>query len=402
MNSASRSELGLFISVIFLTVIGLWMVLDTSYVQALYSPHLQEDPFFFVKRQALGAFLGLASLVLFLRLDYRILRTLAIPILLVGIALLMAVHIPHIGIIENGAARWIHLGPLRFQPSELAKLCLILYIAARLSNPREEEASHQKASYKLSRSGVPIEQLVPVLLVSLLYLMLIERQPDLGTAFVLFLAVCTQLFLAGARLQHLLLFGGLLGVLVLSSCLVGKNSANRQGRILVFLHPHTDLQGIGYQIYHARLAVGSGEWTGLGLGRGREKYYLPQANSDFVFATYAEETGFVGACCLLLLFGIITWRGFVIAKRAPDRFGALLAAGLTALLSWQALLNIGVASDSLPPTGVPLPFISNGSSSLVLMLTSVGLLLSIARSSAVEQQPPPSLQIVGSPPKRSA
>ncbi|CEK12755.1 bacterial cell division membrane protein [Chthonomonas calidirosea] len=385
MTTSRQPELGLFVTAVILTVIGLWMVLDTSYAQALYNPHLAHDPFFFVKRQALGAFIGFCTLSLLLYTDYRRLRVVAIPALLVGIGLLIAVHIPHVGIRMNGAARWIRLGPLSFQPSEVAKLCLILYVAARLSVPRLESQKEPRRSRR-AKTAVSLEHLAPVLLVSLLYLMLIERQPDLGTAFVLFLTLLTQLFLAGVRKRHLLLFTGMIAFLVLITSLFGRASGNRQERILAFLHPQKDLQGIGYQIYHARLAVGSGEWTGLGLGNGREKYYLPQADSDFVFATYAEETGLVGVCILLVLFGIISWRGFAIARYTPDRFGALLAAGLTALITWQAIVNVAVASDSIPATGVPLPFISYGSTSLVLMLADIGLLMNIAQQAALSKR----------------
>ena len=225
---------------------------------------------------------------------------------------------------------------------------------------------------------------IDVLVVTAAYLLLIEREPDMGTAAVLFMAAMTQLFLAGTRKRHIL---ALLGVTALAGILMISVFRHRSNRIDTFLHPEKEPQGIGFQVIHAVYAVGSGEWFGMGWGRGREKTYLPEANSDFVFATVAEELGFFGSLPLLLLFLMVGVRGFAIAEQTRDRFGALLAAGITALISWQALINLGVATASIPATGVPLPFISFGSSSLVIMLTGVGILLSIGQHPVPPGQP---------------
>lgn len=353
----------LFGSMLALIVIGLCMVFDASYVKTLDSAKMGHDAFFFVKRQAVGVGVGLLALFGMMRFGYWRLRALAFPLMVFGMALLAAVYLPHLGIRENNAVRWLNLGPLRFQPSELAKLTLILYLAKMLSR--------RDCDVRDLATG-----LGPGLFVTALYLILIEREPDLGTAFVLFLAALTQLFLAGARKRHLLGICAATGMAVL---LMGFAWGHRTGRIKAFLHPEQDVQGIGYQTFHSRLAVGSGGWFGVGLGAGREKYYLPQGNSDFIFATLAEEMGFFCTAPVLALLCLLGWRGFRIATQTKDRFGALLASGIAALISWQALLNIAVATNSIPATGVPLPFISFGSSSMVFLMAGIGLLLNIAQ-----------------------
>jgi cell division protein FtsW len=363
------TDLGLFAATLALVVVGLIMVLDSSYVKALESSRLGNDAYYFVKRQAGGAIFGMFALFGMMRLGYWNLRRYAVAGMLFGFLLLFAVNLPHLGVHENGAARWLKLGPITFQPSEAAKLLLIIYVAALLSRP------HCNVRY-LGSQG-----LFPSLLITGFYLLLIEREPDLGTAIVLFLAVVTQIYLAGARRRHvamILAAAGLAVVVMMGMSSRGKDQY-RAGRITTFLHPEKDQQGIGYQIFHSRLAIGSGEWLGQGMGRGREKYFLPQGNSDFIFATYAEETGFAGCCVLIVLMAVVGWRGFEIAFRTRDRFGALIAGGIAALISWQALINIAVATGSIPATGVPLPFISNGSSSLVLLMAGIGLLLNIAQ-----------------------
>lgn len=344
-----------------LVVIGMCMVFDCSYIKTVDSPH--PDTFFFVKKQAFGAIVGLIAMAIMSRIGYWQLRKIALPLMITSLALLLAVWVPHIGVNKNHALRWIALGSLQFQPSELAKVALILYVCAVLS----------RADCKIRSFA---EGLGPALTVSALTLILIEREPDLGTAAVLFLAVFTLLFLAGTRKRVLLL---ILIASVSAVLLLGFGFSHRHGRITAFLHPERDRQGVSYQIYHSVLAVGSGELTGVGLGQGHEKYYLPQGDTDFIFATVAEELGFAQTVPILLLLLLVGARGFVIARKTKDRFGALIAAGIAALISWQALINIAVATASIPATGVPLPFISYGSTSLVMLMAGVGILLNIAQ-----------------------
>jgi cell division protein FtsW len=354
----------LFGATLALIVMGLWAVFDSSYVKTLDSSLTHNDALFFVKRQMVGVVFGLVSLTVMMRIGYWKLRKLAVPLMITALVLLLAVWIPHVGRVENHAARWIKMGPLQFQPSELAKIAVILYVSALLSRPH--------CNMKSFMDGI-----FPALLVTALALALIEREPDLGTAFVLFLAFMTILYLAGAEMHHLLAILAGAGLVVL---MFGFVFGHRQGRITAFLHPDKDKEGIGYQIFHSRLAVGSGRVTGVGLGHGREKYYLPQGDSDFIFATVAEETGFAGSVVMLLLMGLVGWRGFDIAYKTRDRFGMLLAIGISSLISWQAITNVAVATASIPATGVPLPFISYGSTSLIVLLTGIGVLLNIAQN----------------------
>lgn len=362
----------LFGATLVLVVVGLLMVVDASYVQEL---NHNKAIFHFLTHQAAGAVIGLAAMFAMMRVGYWRLRDWAFPLMVLGLVLLAAVFIPHVGYHEGFATRWIGTRRVHFQPSELAKFCLIIYVAKLLSLPRPKPRRGESAALLL---------LGPPLAITTLYLLLVEREPDMGTAVVLFLAVLTQLFLGGMRKRHMAM---LLGATAVVALLMVSVFRHRSNRIDTFLHPEKDPQGTGFQVLHARWAVGSGGWLGLGWGRGREKYYLPEANSDFVFATMAEELGFIGVAPVLGLLILVGIRGFLIAQGARDRFGALLAAGLTALISWQALINMGVATASIPATGVPLPFISYGSSSLVMLLASVGVLLSIGQHPAPPGQP---------------
>lgn len=373
----------LFAATLALVVIGLWMVFDTSYALSMESKKQNWDAFYFVKKQAVGAIVGMAALFTMMRVGYWRLRKLALPLMGIALVTLVCVWVPGLGVRQNNANRWLDIGPIVFQPSEFAKIALILYVAGLLTRPD----IHVRY---LGEKGLAVP-----LFVSGLTLLLIEREPDMGTAFVLFLAVMTQLFLAGARKRHLAL---ILGVCLLAGIVVGFRAGgvgHRAGRILAFMNPEHDKQGIGFQVNHSRLAVGSGGWMGQGLGQGKEKYYLPQANSDFIFATLAEEFGFVRTAPVVLLLFIVGWRGFRIAWYTKDCFGSLVAAGIAALISWQAIVNIGVATASIPATGVPLPFISLGSTSLVFLLASVGVLLNIA------QYPTPPAPVEAKPARRT-
>jgi cell division protein FtsW len=364
----------LFGTMLALIVIGLLMVVDSSYVKTLDSLHAGHDAYYDLKKQIGGVVVGLFAMVGVMRLGYWRLKQWAVPLAVLGFVLLLAVWLPHIGHNENHAARWVNLG-IRFQPSELAKLTLLLYVAAQLARP----------ACKIRHLT---EGLGPTLCVMTVYLIAIEREPDLGTAFALFLAVMSQLFLAGARRRHIALIMGVCGLAIFF--FVGM-SKHRQESLSAFMDPGKYQQGIGYQVYHARLAVGSGGWTGMGIGQGREKSYLPESDTDFIFATMAEELGFLWLMPIFGLLVLIGGRGFWIAYNTKDRFGQILAGGIAALISWQALINIAVATGSIPATGVPLPFMSFGSTSLVALMVGVGLLLNIA------QHPTPPTQAIEKP-----
>jgi len=344
-----------------LTATGIVMVFSASSAVAYTQFH---DPTYYLKRELLWAIVGAGALVLAMRLDYTKLRSLAPWLLGLAIVLLAVVLIPSLGSVEGGARRWLSLGVFTFEPSEFAKLALVLFLARLFSAKAEGAAS-------FAHVGFPAIFWVGVCFA------LVMRQPDLGTASLYVLTAFVLLFAAGARLTHLAIEAA-----VAVPALLGFIYASpyRRDRFLAFLHPWKDPQGTGYHIIQSLYALGSGGIFGLGLGQSRQKFgYLPAQHTDFIFSIIGEELGFVGAATVLVLFLVFAYRGIRIAMRADDRFGFYLAIGLTASITLQALINIGVVTSSWPVTGVPLPFISYGGTSLVVTLFGVGLLASISR-----------------------
>jgi cell division protein FtsW len=344
-----------------LTATGIVMVFSASSAVAYTQFH---DPTYYLKRELLWAVVGAGALVLAMRFDYTKLRTIAPWVLGLAIILLAVVLIPSLGSVEGGARRWLSFGVLTFEPSEFAKLALVLYLA-RLMSARPEGAA------SFTRVGFPAIFWVGVCFA------LVMRQPDLGTASLYVLTAFVMLFAGGARLTHLAIEAA-----VAIPALLGFIYASpyRRDRFLAFLHPWKDPQGTGYHIIQSLYALGSGGLFGLGLGQSRQKFgYLPAQHTDFIFSIIGEELGFVGATAVVVLFLVFAYRGIRIAMRAEDRFGFYLAIGLTAAITLQALINIGVVTSSWPVTGVPLPFVSYGGTSLVMTLFAVGLLASISR-----------------------
>lgn len=346
--------------VFLLLGIGIVSVYDASYAVAIEKPGA--DSFHFVKMQVGWACVGLLLLLGATRLPYWKWKNVAFIGLAVAAFLLVAVMLPHIGLSSHGARRWLGHGQMRFQPSELAKLALVLYLARALAG-----------SLKIKNS--PKQGLLPPLAVLGILAVLIAREPDLGTAMVLSLTGLVMLFLAGARPAHL---GVIFGTAAVATALYIVFEPYRAHRITAFLDPRADKFDKGYQVWHALIALGSGGVGGMGLGEGREKLFIPEPRTDFIFPVIAEEWGLIGALALVALFVFVAACGFSIAHRTRDPFGALLAAGITTLISVQALVNMAVATASIPDTGVPLPFISYGGSSLILMMLGIGILLNIS------------------------
>jgi cell division protein FtsW len=347
--------------VLTLLFIGLLMVGSSSSVRALGTLN---DPFYYLKRQALWSIIGLGVMAWTIRLDYQVIRKYARVFFLLTLVAIIAVLIPGIGQVAGGARRWIVLGPLRFQPSELMKLAIVVYVAWALSRVPERVRD-------FTRGILPY-----VILVGVVFLLILQ-QPDLGTATAVAGTVVLMLFSAGARLGHLALLG-LAALPVGVYAVVGQEY--RLSRWEAYINPFADPQGSGFHIIQALYALGSGGLFGLGLGNSRQKFfYLPAEHTDFIFAILGEEIGFVGAVFVISLFLLLAWRGYNTAARAPDNFSSLLAAGITTMIVLQAMLNIGVVCGLLPITGVPLPLVSFGGSSLVPTLAGVGLLLNISR-----------------------
>lgn len=350
-------------AILALLTIGIVMVYSSSAVKGYIQ---YDDPYHFLKMEVIWIGLGLAAMALTMRLDLQLLRRFAKPALILAIVLLIMVKIPGVGRRVNGADRWIGLGPLSIQPSEVIKLSMVLVMAHLLSiNP-----------YKIKsfRKG-----LLPILGLLGLVAGLIMLQPDLGTTLAIAGTTFFMLIAAGARVSHLLTLGGTgIGLVVVAIAA----APYRIRRITAFLDPWADPSGKGYQTIQALLALGPGGLFGLGFGQSKQKFlYLPENHTDFIFAMIGEELGFVGASLVVILFFLFAWRGFRVAMGAPDAFTGLLAVGLTAMVSIQAMINMGVVSGILPVTGITLPFLSYGGTSLVFTMIGVGVLLNISRES---------------------
>jgi cell division protein FtsW len=348
-----------------LLAIGAVMVFSASSATSLLAEG-GGDGFYYLKRTLLFAGIGLVAMRLTSVNGVRVARALTPFALAVSLFLLVCVLVPGVGQTVNGSQRWVGAGLLTFQPSELAKITLVLYGAHLLA-----------AKPKRVRS---LPELAPYLLVVGLALLLIGMQPDLGTAMTVSLGVTCLLLAAGVRLQTLAPIAAVVGIAVVA--LIATNPY-QQARVTGFLNPGGDPGGAGYQSMQAKIAMGSGGPMGVGLGESVQKaFYLPEAHTDMVSAVYGEETGFAGMAVLIGLFGMFGYAGFRAAHRARDRYSKLLAAGLTSLIMGQASINLFAVMGLAPLTGVPLPFVSYGGTSLVVTLTATGLILNVARRPA--------------------
>ena len=364
LRDRPRADRFFLLYLAILLVVGLAVLVSAS---APVGYNKFGDTYYFVKRQILyGLLPGLAVFLILARLNYRRAEKLAWPFYVFSLLLLAAVFIPELSASYGKNVRsWLSLGPFNFQPAELAKLGLIIVLAKFFSNPRRDPTDW--------RQGV-----VPALAVAAPAMLLVLLQPDIGTLAIIAGLVFGLLYLAGTPKIHLLIVGALgvaaFAVLVLVA-------PYRLERLTIFMHPELDPQGVGYHVNQAFLAVGSGGWWGMGYGHSRQKYlYLPEVHADSIFAVFAEEMGFVFSTALIILILLLAWRGLKIAKAAPDRFGGLLAGGVMIWFFWQSLVNIGAMVGLLPVTGVPLPLVSHGGSSMLMMLAGLGLVAGISCS----------------------
>jgi cell division protein FtsW len=344
-----------------LLAVGLIMVYSAS---AIWAEYKFDDSFFFAKRQMLFAAAGIMAMFFIMNIDYWTWRTWAKAIVIICFVLLVLVLIPGVGNVRNGSRSWIGVGAFSIQPSEFMKLAMIAFLAKYLSERQKLITSFRKG-------------LVPSLGLAFLAFGMIMLQPDLGTGTVMIGTCVVMIFISGAKISHFAVLGfiGLGGFagLVLSA-------PYRMKRITSFLDPWEDPLGSGFQIIQSLYAIGPGGLFGLGLGESRQKFfYLPEPQTDFIFAILAEELGFIGGSFVLLLFSLLLWRGIRIALGAPDLYGSFLAVGIIAMVAIQVMINIGVVTGLMPVTGITLPFLSYGGSSLTLMLMAIGVLLNISR-----------------------
>ena len=353
----------LFLVVAVLIAIGIVMIYSAS---AIYSFERTGDSLFYIKRHLLYLIVGLVMMFFAMSLNLEDLKRYAKPLALISIALLVLVLIPHIGREVSGARRWFKFGPVNFQPSELVKLVMIIYIADLISR---KDASTMKKFWK---------GFVPPMIVLGMITGLVLLEPDLGTAITISVITIMMLYISGIRTSHII--GSVLASLPLLYLLLFR-VAYRRKRMLAFLNPWADKRGIGFQIIQSFVALGSGGIFGVGLGASRQKlFYLPASHTDFIFSIIGEELGFLGTFSVLFLFAIFIWQGMRISFKAPGTFERLLAFGIVSLIALEVVINIGVTSGSLPTKGLPLPFISYGGSGLILHLAAVGLLLNVSRT----------------------
>lgn len=354
-------RISLAVIVTILIGIGLVMIYSSSGVYAL-----QElgDKTHFLIRHMMFLTLGLLLTCAVMAVDYRHLQKIAKPFVLVALVLLVLVLIPGIGKASFGARRWFKIGPLNFQPSEFAKLAVLIYMADFLARKQNKISNFWEGFFP------------PIVILGAVCL-LVVKQPDLGNSVLTAGIVLIMMFIAGARPGHI----AALGVMATPALyfLVFK-VPYRLARILAFLDPWQDSQGIGFQLSQSQIALGSGGVFGVGLGKSVQKlFYLPAAHTDFILSIIGEELGFVGAFTVVVLFIVFIWQGARIAKRTTDLFGYYLAIGIVSMVGLQAVVNIGVSTGALPTKGLPLPFISYGGSALIFNMVAVGLLLNISR-----------------------
>jgi cell division protein FtsW len=361
MNKSSQFDHILFFVVIALMGLGLIMVYSASSVASLAT---LADGLYYFKRQLVWVISGLLAMIGFSHLPYRKLESMAVPLLGFAIFFLILVLIPGVSRDIGGARRWLRFGGIGFQPSEFAKICFIIYMAHSINVRQDRIKSF-------------LYGLLPDLFVTAIVFFLIYKAPNLSNAALVFGTYLTLYFVGNGPIVNLM--GLITGGLVLVFALI-FHAGYRIRRFWAFLNPWDSAQTTGYHIIQSLVAIGSGGLLGLGLGQSRQKFFiLPERHTDFIFAIICEELGLLGGIVVIALFFIFLWRGIYIASRAPDLFGYLLACGITAIVGLQVIVNIAVVLSLMPTTGITLPFISYGGSSLVFLSVGVGILLNISR-----------------------
>lgn len=364
MDKSVQIDKPLLFITLALLLFGLVMIASAGIA---YSRSHFGDQYYFFKHQLIyGVIPGLGVLYVIQKINYSFWRSISFPLFILSAIALVLVFIPGLGTEIYGASRWIQLGPFSFQPAEMTKLAMVLYLAAWLEN-------------RVSRVKDFYEGLLPFSGILGLISFLIIKQPDMGTLGVIILIAMSMYFVSGASLSHIMLMGAA-GFIALFTLI--KVESYRMNRLLVFLHPELDPRGIGYQINQALLALGSGGILGVGLGHSMQKFnYLPEPAGDSIFAIIGEELGLVGVVVLILLFVVFAIRGLRVARYAPDRFSQLTAVGIVSWIIFQALINMSAISGLIPLTGIPLPFISYGGTSLIFLMVGSGILLNISKYS---------------------
>ncbi|NTW72186.1 MAG: putative lipid II flippase FtsW [Eubacteriaceae bacterium] len=361
MKKLYSGDFLLIITIFTLTCIGIVMVFSAS----LYNSNaIYGDQYYIFRKQFIYTLIGWAAFIIVSRLDYKIYKKYALHLMGISIVLLILVFVPGIGHYANGAWRWIRIGPLQLQSSEVAKLSVIIFMASSLSVMKNQVRGF-------------VTGFLPYMLLLVTVSGLIYIEPNLSTSLIVAAIIIGMLFIAGGNLFYIAsLFGGVVSLAVYFIFFTNW----RKDRLDAFLDPASNLTGTGWQSRQSILALGSGGIFGQGLGNGKQKmFFLPEPQNDFIFAHIGEELGLIGTLFILALFLLLIWRGLNIAMKAPDTFSSLLAFGLTLMIGIQVVINIAVVTQLIPVTGIPLPFISAGGSSIVFLMTGMGMLFNISR-----------------------
>ncbi len=358
-NSFEINYYGLFLITLVLLLIGLFMILSAS---AAWGYQNQHDLYYFFKRQLIGVLIGFLLLAFSTRLNYRIWQSGSVVLLILSIGLLLLVFVPGFGYEVNGAKRWLDLGFISFQPSEFSKLALILFAANVLTRQRARR---------------DLNKYLPIFIATVLIGGIVCLQRDLGTAIIISAIFLVLLFVGGLEIRHCV---SLLVIMVVIATIFAIGVEYRRARLATFFNPDNDPGGAGYQIRQSLIAFGNGGIFGKGLGKSRQKFfYLPAAYTDFIFAVLGEEMGLIGTSLVALLYFFFGYFGLRTAIGANDFFGRITAAGICIWVTVQAFINMAAVTHTIPVTGVPLPLISYGGSSLIFTLWGIGILLSIAK-----------------------
>ena len=358
----------LFAVVIILLSIGTCMIFSSSFIMA---DKWYGDSYYFLKKQIIYAIIALIVLLLSINIDYHFYKKVSIPLLIISIILLSAVFIPGVGRSAGGAVRWVKFGILSFQPSEIAKFALILYMSESMTRKGMNDL-------KTFAKGI-----LPSLIVIGVIFVLILKEPDFSTALIILGISFVMLFIGGTKIIQLFT---LMAAAIPMGALILLREEYRKVRMLAFLDPWKDPLDSGFHVIQSLVALGSGGITGVGLAESRQKYfYLPDQHTDFIFSIIGEELGFIGTVFIVVLFALLLWRGYRIAVQSTDNFACLLATGITFVIVFQSMINIGVVTKMLPTTGITLPFISFGGTSLIINMLCIGILLNISRFKLKEE-----------------
>jgi cell division protein FtsW len=361
-NKGKGYDLGIIIPIVLLSAMGMLMVYSTS---SVYSLEKFGDPSYFLKRHAIYLSVGFISMAILMNIDYRTLRKFVYPVYIAGLIMLGMVLIPGIGKEVSGARRWIDLGPVSFQPSEIAKFFLVLYLAHSLTKKKDKIDTF-------------VVGCISHILIAGVYIILILLEPDFGMALILVMMLLSMLFIGEVKIKYLVGLGLIAAFLLV---LAVMEESYRMNRITSFLDPWRDPLGSGYQAIQSFVAFGIGGFMGSGLGESTQKlFFLPQAHTDFIFSIIGEELGFIGVISVIIVFAFLFVRSLRVALRAPDLFGCYLVFGCTILIALQTGINMAVAVGLFPTKGLTLPFISYGGTSLISSLGAVGIILSVSRS----------------------